>query len=176
MRKVQLRRVLVVFLVSISLCGCDAECYEELNTEIVTEECTTETSTDCVNINSIEKPVMGEAYLTVCNEDTGEIVDVVYATDGEYVLDFKSGFPGFGYSIISHGSTFSLSEKVSLNTNYGRYEYVYVDTFDFDSVNCVIDKDKFNLGMEEEKLFLCDEQKGTVLVYEYVSGTKILVD
>lgn len=175
MRKLNL--VMMCVLLISNFTGCTDQFEYTQNTEIVESEDSKEIDTDnFVFLDTIKEPVFGEVFFSFLNGDRWH--DVTYISGEEYVLDIVSAFPGFGYSVIIKGDSFSEDDIVEIKTDYGNYVYTFVEVKQYqitDRDKSELDKDIFNLGRELEQLYLYSKSDNKVFIYKLTEGTVVKV-
>lgn len=163
----------ILSIILLLCAGCSStQDFADSEIEEVTETFTPSIN-NTVSLNDIKAPNVRE-FLCILKQEQWH--DVTYATGYEYVLDIMSGFPGFGYSVIITGPSFTEDDSVFICTDYGEYKYELIDSFIYDSNkirNGVYDSKIFKLGLECENLFLCDCENGQVYEYKLVDTTLI---
>lgn len=171
--------VLLVLLGGIKMTGKNEE-------DVIAREYQEDTeyvvSNDFVKLASIDAPMFGDVIAVLWSNDL--CVDVQWGIGDQYFMWYRSGYPGFGYSMIIQADVISAENKendIILRTSYGRYKYRYCNTYqaycdDNDELLNVFDGTKIvNFGTLDERLYVYNPE--THLVYEYslIEQTKIIL-
>lgn len=114
-------------------------------------------------------------------EYNGVSTSVQWGMGDLYFMWYKSGYPGFGYSIVIQSSNVVAGGgDVTLSTEYGKYIYEYETSIKSFCENDVLysagnNEILANFGVNEEKLYLYNSQTKLTQVYHLIEQTEIVL-
>lgn len=132
-----------------------------------------------VKLNTINQPMFEDVIAEL--EYNGITVDVQWGIGDLYYMWYKSGYPGFGYSMVIQSPNVVVGTgNAVLATEYGRYVYRYKETLQAyckdDTLYWAGDNSMLsNFGVMSEILYLYNPSNHSVQVYTLVEQTEIIL-
>ena len=172
---------LLAMLTTVTLTSMITGCSElSIDRDVATEVAEISSEIDIIDFESIKKPELFQKYATVYFSN--QKIPITWEDSGDSIFGnyfwYNSSLPGFGYTLLIEIKYFTPADKLVIETEYGSYCYVFVDSFNFFKedgkiINKVTGENLISKDPENEVLLIVDSEHSKVYKFILEKGTVI---